>query len=379
MTRLRADAVDLYADMAACRRKESELLEFTQKLTDKNVTLQSEFSNTELRANSLEEEHSRLVNLLAKAETRLSDLESDLKLQISNLTSENSRLQVELSERLSESELAVQQAVDARNEVNVMRRQHTARIRELTKELNGAKKRTDPQDPERSSSPNLSPISRSSSSTSLHKPDIQDCSLGLLKPVSPSYSANPVSPTISMHSNSSYDDRRFDQDRLTVRESGVGMKRWNSDVNRNHQVEGPVPDTQMLVEKIVKLQRSCARRQEKLEFLEEHVEQLVLEVRKKNKIIQHYIHNIEPGALVSEQSDIHKAVISQQGGIMSSIYGSKVTDSGLTFELCLEMNKKLQAVLEDTLLKNITLKENMNTLGTEIAKISMEQHSKINK
>lgn len=46
--------------------------------------------------------------------------------------------------------------------------------------------------------------------------------------------------------------------------------------------------------------------QEKLEFLEEHVEQLVLEVRKKNKIIQHYIHNIEPGALVSEQSDIHK-------------------------------------------------------------------------
>lgn len=64
----------------------------------------------------------------------------------------------------------------------------------------------------------------------------QDSSLGLLKPVSPSYSANPVSPTISMHSNSSYDDRRFDQDRLTVRESGVGMKRWNSDVNRNHQV-----------------------------------------------------------------------------------------------------------------------------------------------
>jgi hypothetical protein len=28
------------ADMAACRRKEAELLEFTQKLTDKNVTLQ---------------------------------------------------------------------------------------------------------------------------------------------------------------------------------------------------------------------------------------------------------------------------------------------------------------------------------------------------
>lgn len=123
------------------------------------------------------------------------------------------------------------------------------------------------------------------------------------------------------------------------------------------------------------MQRACARRQEKLDFLEEHVEQLVGEVKKKNKIIQNYVLNLQPGALVSEQSDIHKAVIGQQGGIMSSIYGSKVTDSGMTFELSLEMNQKLQAVLEDTLLKNITLKENMNTLGTEIAKISMERQS----
>ena len=33
---------------------------------------------------------------------------------------------------------------------------------------------------------------------------------------------------------------------------------------------------QMLVEKIVGLQRACARRQEKLDFLEEHVEQVIL-------------------------------------------------------------------------------------------------------
>lgn len=38
--RLRLEAVELMSDMAACRRKEAELLEFTQKLTDKNVTLQ---------------------------------------------------------------------------------------------------------------------------------------------------------------------------------------------------------------------------------------------------------------------------------------------------------------------------------------------------
>ena len=43
-------------------------------------------------------------------------------------------------------------------------------------------------------------------------------------------------------------------------------------------------------------------------------------------------------------------------GIMSSLYSSKPNDTGMTLDLSLEINQKLQAVLEDTLLKNITLK-----------------------
>lgn len=41
---------------------------------------------------------------------------------------------------------------------------------------------------------------------------------------------------------------------------------------------------------------------------------------------------------------------------MASLYTSHPADSGLTLDLSLEINRKLQAVLEDTLLKNITLK-----------------------
>lgn len=40
---------------------------------------------------------------------------------------------------------------------------------------------------------------------------------------------------------------------------------------------------------------------------------------------------------------------------MSSVYSAKATDKGLTLELSLAINHKLQAVLEDTVLKNITL------------------------
>ena len=41
---------------------------------------------------------------------------------------------------------------------------------------------------------------------------------------------------------------------------------------------------------------------------------------------------------------------------MASMYSVHQQDGSMTLELSLQINKKLQAVLEDTLLKNITLK-----------------------
>ena len=71
-----------------------------------------------------------------------------------------------------------------------------------------------------------------------------------------------------------------------------------------------------------------------------------------------------------------KATVAAGHGIMASLYNSRVADSGMALELSLEINKKLQAVLEDTLLKNITLKENMNTLGQEISEMTLGVSSK---
>lgn len=48
--------------------------------------------------------------------------------------------------------------------------------------------------------------------------------------------------------------------------------------------------------------------------------------------------------------------LSRKHSIMGSLYSSHQTDSAMTLDLSLEINHKLQAVLEDTLLKNITLK-----------------------
>lgn len=55
---------------------------------------------------------------------------------------------------------------------------------------------------------------------------------------------------------------------------------------------------------------------------------------------------------------IIQAELAKYGGIMAAITnGMKHPNSAeMTLDLSLEINKKLQAVLEDTLLKNITLK-----------------------
>ena len=41
---------------------------------------------------------------------------------------------------------------------------------------------------------------------------------------------------------------------------------------------------QVLIERIVKLQRTMARKNEKIEFMDDHVSQLVDEIQKKNRL-----------------------------------------------------------------------------------------------
>jgi hypothetical protein len=138
-------------------------------------------------------------------------------------------------------------------------------------------------------------------------------------------------------------------------------------------------DKQILVEKIVRLQKAHARKNEKMEFMEDHISQLLEEIRKKTKIIQMYVMREESGTLSTEASDANKpnprklqAQMSKKAGIMASLYSSHLQDGAMTLDLSLEISHKIQAVLEDTLLKNITLKDNLDTLGQEIARLSQE-------
>lgn len=66
-----------------------------------------------------------------------------------------------------------------------------------------------------------------------------------------------------------------------------------------------------MLEKMVRVQRESARKSEKLDFLEEHVQALVSELKKKNRIVQFYLVKEDSGMMASEASDKHKVCVIQ--------------------------------------------------------------------
>lgn len=136
------------------------------------------------------------------------------------------------------------------------------------------------------------------------------------------------------------------------------------------------PSKQHLIDRILRLQKAAVRQTEKIDFLENHTMSLVAELQKKSKLVQYYMIRDQTGALTSMKSDQHKSELAKYGsGVMNAIYngvkGPNVnSNTPMTLDLSLEINRKLQAVLEDTLLKNITLKENLDVLGLEVDKLT---------
>ena len=99
MARLREEGSEVQADMAACRRKEAELLEFTRKLTDKNVSLQSEFSSIEVRAKQVEEREKQMSASLSLSEAALVEVTSKLEEEASKRREETELLARKLAEK----------------------------------------------------------------------------------------------------------------------------------------------------------------------------------------------------------------------------------------------------------------------------------------
>ena len=236
ISRLRQESAELISDMSSCRRKEMELLEFTQKLTDKNVNLQSEFSSVESKAATLEDEHRRLLVDLTTSETKLSTVMTELEEERDKRKTETELLARKLAEKVKALETASQKVVDANNEVEVVRRKNQGRVRELSKELAAMKKKLDGQE---------SGGGVGGGGGGGGGQGVRGDSPGQLSLSSRCSSSSSLSREVESHQDN---------------DSRLGLSSLPSEAQQIPNM--PLGDTQtLLVEKIVKLQKNCARRQ----------------------------------------------------------------------------------------------------------------------
>ena len=253
---LRTANEDLVLDMASCRQKEAELLEFSATLTEKNVGLQSGLRCAEAKLEHLGNELSYLKRRIADLEAERSDVEAKTNKLREDLESERKTAAEARTIAAKGKQRLETHVMELEDEVKLLRKRNAAGIKALTRELETCTKK-------------------------LEQSDEKSKKLGSPEKRKRRVVASDVSPSESNHSKAS--------------ESG----------------SLPVtlaPTQEMLVEKIVRLQQILARRKEKMEVLEEHRRHLVKELRKKTAIIQHYV--LKDGdhhqGLSSEDSDRHK-------------------------------------------------------------------------
>ncbi|XP_015784711.1 coiled-coil domain-containing protein 186 [Tetranychus urticae] len=356
---------ELTTEMESCRHKEGELLEFTERLTAKSVLLQAEH-------NALEEKYSALLEKFNFTKKRLQEFEKENTVLTETLAKERddhekeiklmARKVAEKMELITKYKTRVE---EIENENKVMKKRHLNSIRELNKELLIMKKHMETCENEQSTSTHRKENGNHNSDTVSNSSRSSTSS----NDASTSKGNTLNIPNISNSDMKSVSSANGSTSSTSVNDDSLTNKTGETDLI-------PHVDKTMLINKIFRLQKTIAKKQEKIDYLEEHNHQLLSEMKKKTKLIQYYILREESGALTTNRMDENKKQLAKHGStVMTSLYKSYPTDSAMTLNLSLEINKRLQAVLEDTILKNITLKENLNTLGEEIARLMQQRNS----
>ncbi|UXI22731.1 transmembrane protein [Sarcoptes scabiei] len=369
---------DLLSDANSSKHKESELLEYTERMTAKMVSLQSDHNNLQKRFDQMEIDFDKLNEINERLKIDNDDLKTKLEHTQQSKEKDLNELHSQIEMKQAELKSDRLKIEDLENQIQIMKRKHILNLKELNKEIQTLRKQQHQQNNQllaikanngddkndHNSASTLS--SRTSSLNSLsnhdHSQPGPDSNIGKDQSRNKSIEHDHMNHNLSDedHHHRNHHEIQHADSRSSCSSSSTNELTSLNDIDRN-----------TLIERILKLQKQLIKRNEKIDFLEDHNGQLIIEMKKKSKLLQYFILKEEAGALATETMDKNKIYLSRRGGgIMSSLYNSSLTDDTMTLERSLEINQKLHAVLEDTLLKNMTLKENLNTLAGEIDRLN---------
>lgn len=286
-------------------------------------------------------------------------MQEDLKNEVEKKLEERQLFAKHLSEKTKLYEVTKSKLENVEGDFEATKHKHATVVKELQRELQKYKKSLEHS----TTSPNA--VSRQHCSQCM---SIMSSGEANNVPLSNGFEENGTMLTAKQHRTHSRTSSQSSQPSASRRPSETSESETMASSVTTIQQDLQGPSKKHLVDRILRLQQASARQTEKIDFLENHTLSLVAELQKKSKVVQYYMLRDQAGALTSTRSDQNKSELAKYGnGVMSAIYnGIKGDTKSMTLELSLEINKKLQAVLEDTLLKNITLKENLDVLGLEV-------------
>ncbi|CAH8477230.1 unnamed protein product [Schistosoma mattheei] len=365
-----SSANDLTLELQSCKRRVDQLSDFTRRLTERHANLQAEhlvtLSSLEETKNLLIEKDEEIVQLNEKHESERKESEG----KMNTLQCELNDLSVKLNQ-LNESENWLKiQLKEEKERATAIRKRDAARIKDISREVTHCCHSTinPPSDLENESNSKSSTNSLDGSLKSLDLTQII-CERENEKLVSP-VSTLPMKITITNQlddclSSSVNNNNKIDNCESTVVEISSNFNCSERDV---------------LLEKIDRLQRSQVKLTDKIEFFQEHCYQLTEELNKKSKVIQNLLVSIDKhcgstNSFIDDNNHSNRKMLNvnrKYNSIISSLSSGSAKTKAADTESCLGDNtQKLQNLLEDTIFKNITLKESLNKLGLEISSLRL--------
>ncbi|TDG48075.1 hypothetical protein AWZ03_005492 [Drosophila navojoa] len=357
---------DNEVDLKQVQEKRQELLNINKEMTELIVKLQNDIYLAEVKSLGFESENKLLKQELLAFDAKYLELEEQMHAEGMEKIEERLLLAKHLSEKTKMYEVVNAKLEELQNHFEATKHKHATQVKELQRELQKYKKGIVDAKPAgfcRNCQQAMNDLSQDQLQQQQQQQQQQP-------------QQHPQQQLITHSRSSSQCSRASESSESETVVNSVSQAQPAAAPTTDLQA---VPSKKVLVERILRLQQASARQTERIEFLENHTQMLVSEVQKKSKVVQHYmLRDQTAGALTTSKSDQNKSELVKYGnGVMAAIYGGvKGAESkGMSLELSLEINKKLQAVLEDTLLKNITLKENLDVLGLEVDNLTRKLRS----
>lgn len=301
---------DLLNDASSSKHKESELLEYTERLTAKLVSLQSEHNIINEKLKNLEEDCRKYSDEKNLVTIERDNLQNELNSLKTSKENEIKELNEKINDKNNELEYLKRKIEELENDINIMKRKHILNLKELNKEIQLLKKQPKqptksiniPQSPAQQTSENSSTLSSHNSLSSLNEINDQILNNG----EKPCQNESIIDLNNYVNEESSVSEScTF----VTNHQNALETENPPQLISSNELTSLNDIDKNRLIERILRLQRQAIKRNEKIDFLEEHNAQLVEEVQKKSKLLQYYILKEETGALATETMDKNKVKI----------------------------------------------------------------------